>query len=87
MNDDCDLEILHRTPGRIQFRYGGKYASVGGEGFHPDDGPPTYVIYADTFTRWEPPFDGVPIYDAEKSAILNQVKLKIEGPGIVVEID
>jgi hypothetical protein len=75
------------TRGEIVFELGGKQVTVQGEALSPTPGMPSYVIYANSIERWDPPNDKTPMTALEKYAVLEGIKEALQNRGTIFDVE
>ena len=75
------VEVLGRTG--LRYEEGGRSMKVDSEVLA---GPHSLVVYADTITNWDPPFEGARIDDVERARIVENMKAAFRFRGIEIEV-
>jgi hypothetical protein len=76
--------ITHMTRGSIELEVDGRRVTVNGEAFLPGHGSPDFVAYGDLLTAWD---DGEALSEADKRAVLDDLRQSARARGITIEIE
>ena len=76
--------ITHMTRGSIELEVRGRKVTVSGEAFLPGHGSPDFVAYGDLLTAWD---DGEALSEADRQAVLDDLRESAQARGITVEIE
>jgi hypothetical protein len=81
------IVINNVTRGRVDFTYDGRTGTIGGEGLLPGYSPVDYVLYENTFNKWNPPHETEFIDSELKNKILNEIVKLFLIKGMKAEIE
>ena len=49
-------------------------------------GPSEMAVYKDTIQKWDPPYDNLPVTDADRDRILNNIRAAFRSPGFEIDV-
>lgn len=78
--------IVEWWRGHITLEIDNRRIRVGGEGYRPPPGSPEpdFVVYLRTIKNWE---DGTPVTEAERAAVLDEIRSAAAKSGTKVEFE
>ena len=49
-------------------------------------GPSGMAVYKDTIQKWDPPYDNLPVTDADRDRILNNIRAAFRSQGFEIDV-
>jgi len=80
-SDGFSVEVLGCTG--LCYREAGRRMFVGSELL---TGPSGMAVYKDTIQKWDPPYENLPLTDADRDRILNNIRDAFRSQGFEIDV-
>jgi hypothetical protein len=79
--------IVNITRGHIDIEIEGKKARIYGEAYLPGHGSPDFVLYSNSFERWDPPHDAESLDGEKRRSVIDRAVEEMRASGMTVEVE